>query len=364
MPTYTPNYNLAKPLVNDPIDEDLWGGELNDNMDKIDTAIKNASGSTRSTSSSPDTIATTDANNTILVDASGGAFTVNLPAAATVGAGFTVTIKKVDSSANVVTIDANGSETIDGALTFTIGGIYQDVNIICDGSNWSIRQRYIGNVYERLGTDVASAATVDLRQSAITGRKVNITGTTAITAIQIEIGQTRIVKFTGVLTLTYNASSLILPTAANITTAAGDYAEIVGISGGVEVYNYVRASGQPLIPAALTKTFTSTDQTITSGGALTLAHGLGTTPLLFQPYLKNTSSELGYSVGDIIPVNNHVNNDTSNGRGQVITFDATNIYIRFGSFPGQSYMIINKSNGNGGTPIDNTKWSFFIRAWA
>lgn len=39
MPTYTPNYDLAKPLVNNPVDEDLWGDGLNDNMDKIDAAL-------------------------------------------------------------------------------------------------------------------------------------------------------------------------------------------------------------------------------------------------------------------------------------------------------------------------------------
>lgn len=40
MPTNTTNYNLAKPLVNDPTDQDLWGGELNGNMDIIDTTMK------------------------------------------------------------------------------------------------------------------------------------------------------------------------------------------------------------------------------------------------------------------------------------------------------------------------------------
>lgn len=40
MPTYTTNYNLAKPLVNDPVDEDLWGGYLNTDMDTIDTTMK------------------------------------------------------------------------------------------------------------------------------------------------------------------------------------------------------------------------------------------------------------------------------------------------------------------------------------
>lgn len=39
MPTYTTHYNLAKPLVNSPVDEDLWGGELNDNMDIIDDEL-------------------------------------------------------------------------------------------------------------------------------------------------------------------------------------------------------------------------------------------------------------------------------------------------------------------------------------
>lgn len=39
MPTYTTNYHLAKPLVNNATDQDLWGGELNDNMDIIDTAL-------------------------------------------------------------------------------------------------------------------------------------------------------------------------------------------------------------------------------------------------------------------------------------------------------------------------------------
>lgn len=42
MPSYTLHYNIPKPFVNDPTDEDLWGDELNDGMDIIDTAIYNA----------------------------------------------------------------------------------------------------------------------------------------------------------------------------------------------------------------------------------------------------------------------------------------------------------------------------------
>lgn len=74
---------------------------------------------------------------TVLVDASGGAKTITLPAAS--GALRRIyNIKKTDSSANVVTIDGNASETIDGALTVLLNTQYDVVRIQCDSSNWYI----------------------------------------------------------------------------------------------------------------------------------------------------------------------------------------------------------------------------------
>lgn len=43
MPTYTTNYNLAKPLINSAVDQDLWGDELNSDMDIIDSTMKSIS---------------------------------------------------------------------------------------------------------------------------------------------------------------------------------------------------------------------------------------------------------------------------------------------------------------------------------
>jgi hypothetical protein len=43
MSTLTPNYDLIKPGVNDPTDQDLWGGYLNDDLDIIDTVMKSIS---------------------------------------------------------------------------------------------------------------------------------------------------------------------------------------------------------------------------------------------------------------------------------------------------------------------------------
>ena len=80
------------------------------------------------------------------------------------------------------------------------------------------------------GANVASA-TPDL--SAATGNFIDITGTSAITALgTVAAGQMFFLRFTGALTFTHNATSLILPGAANITTANGDIACMLSLGGG------------------------------------------------------------------------------------------------------------------------------------
>lgn len=93
------------------------------------------------------------------------------------------------------------------------------------------------------GTDIASSGTTNI--GAATGNYVNITGTTTITAFDIvQAGTHRWVQFTGILTLTYNATSLILPTSANIVTVAGDTALFVSLgSGNWKCASYNRANG-------------------------------------------------------------------------------------------------------------------------
>jgi len=67
---------------------------------------------------------------------------------------------------------------------------------------------------------VASAGTVDI--GAQTTPVVEITGTTGITSLGTNYtAGPRFLRFTGALTITHNATSLICPGGANITTAAG-----------------------------------------------------------------------------------------------------------------------------------------------
>lgn len=90
------------------------------------------------TSTSVTTTATlTSASDVVLADASGGAYSITLPAVAT-STGWTYTVIKTDSSANAVTLDGNASETINGALTYALSSQYAKVTIYCTGSEWLI----------------------------------------------------------------------------------------------------------------------------------------------------------------------------------------------------------------------------------
>ncbi len=83
------------------------------------------------------TYTATSSDGTILCDATGGAFSVTLPAAAS-NTGVVLVVKKIDASANAVTIDGNSSETIDGATTQSIGVRYESLTIGCNGTAWYI----------------------------------------------------------------------------------------------------------------------------------------------------------------------------------------------------------------------------------
>lgn len=119
-----------------------------------------------------------------------------------------------------------------------------------------------------VGSDIASASTTDL--GAVKGSYHNITGTTTITSFgTVSAGISKWLKFAAALTLTHNATSLILPTGANITTAAGDTCKVVSLGSGNWICtNYQRATGKPLSnPSNMADTLstqTFTNKTLTS----------------------------------------------------------------------------------------------------
>jgi hypothetical protein len=127
-------------------------------------------------------------------------------------------------------------------------------------------------------SSVASASTVDL--GAINSRNALITGTTTITSFGNTGGEGRTirVRLGGALTLTHNATSLILPSGANITTAAGDVAEFVKESGtgNWRCTDYQRASGQSIVVPAAGLVFLSA-QTASASATVDFTTGISAT---------------------------------------------------------------------------------------
>ena len=153
-----------------------------------------------------------------------GAYTLSLTAAATLGSRWHI---MVVADGGAVTIDPNGAETINGVATIVIPDGSSTV-VWCTGSAFFASKDYLNL---QPSVDVASATTTDIGAAA--SQNVRVTGTTTITGLgTAAAGIFRRVRFAGILTLTQNATSLILPGAASITTAAGDIAEFISEGSG------------------------------------------------------------------------------------------------------------------------------------
>jgi hypothetical protein len=71
------------------------------------------------------------------------------------------------------------------------------------------------------GTDIASAGTINL--TTATGPRIDITGTTTVTAVTLASGSIRIARATGIFQITASASLIVnKSTSVNYTTAVGD----------------------------------------------------------------------------------------------------------------------------------------------
>jgi hypothetical protein len=101
------------------------------------------------------------------------------------------------------------------------------------------------------GTNLASAPTVNIGAST-DGDFVDITGVATITAFDtVAAGIERVVRFTGILTLTHNGTSLILPNAVNIVTEVNDVAAFRSLGSGNWICTgFSRAAGYAKLSGA------------------------------------------------------------------------------------------------------------------
>jgi hypothetical protein len=158
------------------------------------------------------------------------------------------------------TITANipfGSNKITGLAAASTSGdalSYGQANASLAGLTLTSPLAMTAAINTSQGNDIASASTIDL--DSATGNLVDVTGTTTITAVTLSQGRFRLVRFTGILTLT-NGASLVLPGGANITTAAGDFAMFEGYAAGVVRVAFLsRASGRPVVSNTISNSST------------------------------------------------------------------------------------------------------------
>lgn len=152
---------------------------------------------------------------------------------------------------------------------------------------------------------IASASTVAIGAAA--ANDITISGTATITAFDaIAAGAERRVTFSGALTLTHNGTSLILPGAANIATAAGDVATFLSLgSGNWRCVDYQRASGSAVVVAP------------SFGGVVgdvfkTYATPQNSVKANLSRYLRSTYPTLASLLGAVFDVPSVKNNGTPN----------------------------------------------------
>lgn len=188
-----------------------------------------------------------------------GAYNFNLPATA-------------GTSSQLLTSAGGGSSAMTWTSTGTSGATLPFLN----GANtWSGVQTLNAKTVEFAeGANVASAAGATDIWAAADGQTIHITGTEAITGFGTapQAGAMRFVVADGAFTLT-NGASLILPSGANITAAAGDTFQVYADTTTVaRVLYYQRAngtalvanSGPTLLAAQATTSGTSFDFTVPS----------------------------------------------------------------------------------------------------
>lgn len=102
--------------------------------------------------------------------------------------------------------------------------------------------------------------------------------------------------------------------------------------------------------------FTSTEQTVSTGATLNVAHSLAAVPTLVQVVLRCKTTDLGYAVGDEIPM--YSSGTLDGADGVVIGSNSTNVFIRVGS----NIELLNGSFSNAN--ITTGSWRWVVRAWA
>lgn len=359
--TITPGFGLTKPEVG--ASADTWGTKINANFDIIDDALSGAR------AAFPNVLVATTANITLSGEQ---------------------TIDGVLTSASRVlvkdqTTTANNGIYVSGAGVWTRAS---DANALAEfvlGRAVFVQSGTVGGGREyRINSSVISLGTSPVTFSDAIKQGAATLGATSATTLTAS-GAAALNGGTTTTTLTASGSSSLQSVSATTVTASGAISGASVTAGGgtlaqatetvrgtVEIATAAEVTAGADDLAAITskklreqgrlqKFYESPQQTITSGGALTLSHGLVARPKLVQTTIVNVTAEAGYTAGQEIVFGTYYD-DGASVRGASILIDETNLTIRFSS-NGNVYVAPNATTG-ARVALNNANWRVIFRAWA
>lgn len=152
-------------------------------------------------------------------------------------------------------------------------------------------------------------------------------------------------------------------------TSSRDLAKVAILPSTTDGKIYVLTNGAwvaytPATAGQLTKSYQSANQTITVGGSLTLAHGLGAIPKLVQATLVCLTANNGITVGqeiDIEALQFAIVSGSSRAQGAMLVADATNIRVQFGNATTSTFYLYTAAGAN--FAITNTNFALIVRAY-
>lgn len=274
-----------------------------------------------------------------------------LPAISTYTGGqtFFVKIGNTNTTSSTLNVNGVGAKSIKKNVTDDVsagdlvaGGVY---TFIYDGTNFQVSV-----VPSTISTTLVTATNVTAGTLSASVVKVN---TLAAASASISVSGTlssQGISTTGIISTTG------LYAAGDISATGRVFAGSVSastVSSTVGYFNQVSAT----TGIAFGQYASTSDTAISSGMTLTLTHGFGAIPKFSWVEIVNTSTELGYSVGDVVQVPPYAYQGSNLGYSTRCSVTSCILYVGTAVNP---FSIISTSGAN--SSITNAKWNIRVKA--